>query len=360
MKVCEGKEFTYVGNNSETIVRNHFVYDLKTKLVYCAMEKIGSTFWRRLFQILAGMSKAKSPFDIPPGAALGGGVKTFSEDTFDHIYAVLESSTKLVFTRDPYLRLLSGYVDKLFSPNLMFWNSIGKFTMTTIRKNASDLSLKCGHDVTFAEFVKYFIQSERTNFKRDGHFIPMYDHCRPCQVKFDIIGKMESFEEDTLYILKRFGFSELHDRLSMDFRNSTNIDSFRDQARIVIGSNVEGCMSYCEKQKRMWRKMQIRGTISKHSKFPFSGKQCEEITVDDYFNALIKAEGDVRDPVIAGKYRQEAVREAYSTVSEEDMKELQIIFKPDCEIFSYECNILDYKPEDGIAIEPFFFDTSTA
>ncbi|KAK3103258.1 hypothetical protein FSP39_017885 [Pinctada imbricata] len=324
------------------------------------MEKIGSTFWRRLFQIIAGASDKESPFDIAPVAALGGGVKTFAKRSFDHIISVLQTSTKFVFTRDPYLRLLSGYVDKLFSPNPTFWKSIGTYAIRTHRKDPSVLSKKCGHDLTFAEFVKYFIHSEENNSKRDGHFIPMYDHCRPCQVKYDIIGKMESFEADTLFILDKLGLKELHDRLSVDFRNQTNIDSFKDQSNHVIGSGRTECLSNYDKQKRMWRKMQIRGTISKHSKFPFTKKKSNSVTSNDYYQALLRAVGDAKDPDIAQKYRMEAVREAYSTVSYNDMRKLQKIFKPDCAVFSYRCNINDYKPIKGKVLKPFYFDISTA
>ena len=51
LKECDGKEFLYIGKNADRVVRSHFVYDKPHRVVYCAMEKIGSTFWRRLFQV---------------------------------------------------------------------------------------------------------------------------------------------------------------------------------------------------------------------------------------------------------------------------------------------------------------------
>ena len=311
-------------------------------------------------QIIAGASNAKSPFQIPAEAALGGNVKTFKDTGFDEIVAVLSTSTKFVFTRDPFVRLLSGYVDKLFSPNPSFWRAVGTHAIKMNRENASALSKSCGHDLTFAEFVKYFIHSEETKVKRDGHFTPMYDHCRPCQVKYDIIGKMESFEQDTLYILEKLGFNDLYNRLSNDFRTQTNMDSFVDQTNHVINDGGIKCMSKHDKQKRMWRKMQIRGLISKNSAFPFSEVESDHVTKREYVDALISAVGDAKDPEVSDRYKWEAVREAYSTVSHEDMFKLRRIFRPDCVVFSYDCSLDKYKPSDGRVVDPFYFDISKA
>ena len=55
-----------------------------------------------------------------------------------------------MFTREPYGKLLSGYVDKLFAPNPYFWKAIGRLIIRKFRKDPSPESLTCGHDVTFS------------------------------------------------------------------------------------------------------------------------------------------------------------------------------------------------------------------
>lgn len=74
--------------------------------------------------------------------------------------------------------------------------------MKDIRMHPSILSLSCGHDVSFPEFVKFIIFSEKTLRMGDRHFMPMYEHCWPCQIKYDVIGKMETFKNDSIYILQ--------------------------------------------------------------------------------------------------------------------------------------------------------------
>lgn len=88
---------------------------------------------------------------------------------------------KFVFVREPYSRLLSAYVDKLFVPDSYF-DKLGTYIVRAFRANASSESLKFGHDVTFAELVKYVIHAESTGRKRDYHFVPAHAQCNMCEV----------------------------------------------------------------------------------------------------------------------------------------------------------------------------------
>ncbi|XP_055956194.1 carbohydrate sulfotransferase 11-like, partial [Patella vulgata] len=118
-----------------------------------------------------------------------------------------------VIARDPFSRLFSGFANKLFEVNPSFWSTVGRIVIRNTRTNASKKSLSFGHDVSFPELVKYVIMSERSGSYRDGHFIPISDHCRPCQIKYDIVAKMETIKEDTMFVLKRLNMThvdELH------------------------------------------------------------------------------------------------------------------------------------------------------
>lgn len=61
----------------------------------------------------------------------------------------LDVVTKVMFTRQPYSKLLSAYVDKLYSPNPFFWGKIGRHIVRKFRSRPSAKSVACGHDVTF-------------------------------------------------------------------------------------------------------------------------------------------------------------------------------------------------------------------
>ncbi|XP_078313637.1 carbohydrate sulfotransferase 11-like isoform X3 [Crassostrea virginica] len=335
-EVCRHRKVTYLGTSPEEAVRQHFVFDSNSQIVYCAMEKVGSTFWRRLFQILAGKSKSKSPFDLSPADALGGNVHTFSNLPFYIITGMVTSYKKFVFVRNPFERLFSGYVDKIFS---MAFSHYGKYIVKTQRPNASQRSINCGHDVTFAEFVKYFIQAERTRKHRDGHFLPMYDHCKPCQVGYDYIGKLETIQEDTIYILNQLNFTSMASRLQNEFVDKTRNDSYSDQTNLLFRfiKMHQKCISAHELQKIFWKKEQIRGLIDPDIRFPFSEAESQKLEASQYLKALHRSVGRTKDNKMAKEFRRAALLQAYATISRTDMDALKEILKPDCEIFGYDC-----------------------
>ena len=60
-----------------------------------------------------------------------------------------EVTLQVMFTREPYSKLLSGYVDKLWAPNPYFWGTVGSHAIKAFRKpQRSDV--RCAHDLTFA------------------------------------------------------------------------------------------------------------------------------------------------------------------------------------------------------------------
>ena len=79
--------------------------------------------------------------------------------------------------REPYSRLLSAYVDKLWSPNLHFWRVLGRNLVRELRPNASRASLHCGHDVTFPEFIRYFIDGHAREVRINTHLVPTHKFC---------------------------------------------------------------------------------------------------------------------------------------------------------------------------------------
>ena len=334
LKICRGNEEIYIGNNTETDVKTRLIVDRTHNFIYCAIEKIGSTFWKRIVQILIGYRKTNNPFDIR-GIEAHAHFKTLQKVSFDQIHVLLENSTKFLFVREPYARLLSGYVDKLFSPNSLYWRYIGTYVIRYFRNNPTNHSIKCGHDVTFREFIDYFIDSERHNRHRNGHFTPSYDHCRPCQIKYDIIGKLETFRNDTLYILDKLGLESLI--YFPDFNKDTEVDALIDAIDnlYAMRNAVMKCMPFSEALLRIWKKMQIRGILSKDIPFPYSLKSTPFITLADFSQTLLDAHARSGPREQRLKNRENALIEAFQQIDPEQLQKLKKILEPDCKIFGY-------------------------
>ena len=316
-------------------MKEHLTIDKKHKLVYCAIEKIGCTFWKRVFQIISGFKNVTDPFEIQAIRAYEGYL-TAKGLPFDQIHFILKQSKSFIFVREPYERLLSGYVDKLFAPNAAYWAFIGTFITQNFRQNATEQNKKCGHDITFAEFVQYFIHSQHNNLRRDAHFVPNFEHCRPCEIDYDYIGKLETFEEDTLFLLTEL---QLDDKVKFtNFQSETERDAITDAADYVYSMRraITKCMTMHEALFRAYRKLQIRGIISKHVPYPFTRDSQRDITIDEYKQELLAAHAQSGTSESRKANRKEALLEAYSTLPDDLLQQLRAEVKIDANLFDYE------------------------
>jgi hypothetical protein len=321
--------------NSENAVKEHLTIDKKNNLVYCAIEKIGCTFWKRVFQIISGFRNVTDPFQIQ-GIRAYEGYLTAKGMPFDRIHYILKHSTKFMFVREPYERLLSGYVDKLFAPNAAYWSFIGTFIVQQFRQNGTTREQRCGDDVTFEEFVRYFIHSQHNNMRRDAHFVPNFEHCRPCEIDYEYVGKLETFEEDTLYLLKKLN---LDDKVKFNnFERETERDAIIDAADYVFSMQraINRCMTMHEALFRAYRKLQIRGIISKHVPFPFAKVTNREIGINEYKQALLAAHEESGPSSSRKTNRKEAFLEAYSKLPQDLMMKLKEDLSIDANLFGYE------------------------
>ncbi|XP_033740600.1 carbohydrate sulfotransferase 9-like isoform X2 [Pecten maximus] len=360
-KMCAENRYKFVGRQGhyhDTLTR--IIIDRKQRLAYCAVQKSASTFWKRVFRIVNGNSAAASPFDPSVSADLMkfDSLRLLPENQRD---AFTEKALSFMFVREPYGRLFSGYIDKLFSPNVIFWKSYGAFAVSVVRGNPSKMDLNCGHDITFREFVKTVLYDEKHNIRRNGHFTPQYEHCDICHYKYDIIGKLETLSQDTIYLLDRMGKTSLRKSLENDFHGQSLNDTIYDQVKLLFlfRKRFRECgVSFFEAQKLMWKKFQIRGIISKNSKYPITREKSEGLTREILTELIYKGIGDARDKNVAKKNKNDALLEAFSTLDKEDMDRLSKMFEPDCELFDYDCRpskLFDINSP----IKPWYFDINT-
>ncbi|CAH1793616.1 unnamed protein product, partial [Owenia fusiformis] len=177
--------------NISKLWKDFFFVNHKYKFVYCAMPKVGCTFMKRLLFVLDGKTQSKNPYSIPAKWAHSLPLDTFQtrNTTEQNIENYLKYYKKIMFVRDPIKRLKSGYTDKIASVRVNMWNQEGKPIMKTIRKDPTEIDLKCGHNASFQEFLDYRIKQEESSQKPNIHFDMMYRTCHPCMIDYDFIGK---------------------------------------------------------------------------------------------------------------------------------------------------------------------------
>ena len=124
--------------------------------------------------------------------SLGGAdLINFESDTRRHSRTVLVS-------RDPYSRLFSAFIDKMFLP-LMYGTAVGIVQrQRTYQKRKSS----CANDITFEEFLSDIVDSASKGKSLDRHWTPTFSLCKPCDVNPLSIVKQETFSADVEYVLK--------------------------------------------------------------------------------------------------------------------------------------------------------------
>ena len=97
-------------------------------------------------------------------------------------------------------------MNKINPGHSYYWNLYGRKIISKYRKKPSQKSLRKGNDVTFPEFIKFVTDSDK---EMDGHWRPQHLLSFPCYVNYTFIGKFETLQEDTIYLLQKIYGSKI-------------------------------------------------------------------------------------------------------------------------------------------------------
>lgn len=200
-------------NLTSGIPRNLLVDD-KRKLMYCFIHKVGSSVTRKALINSTAMTSAKNTsrlnihnFDI----LRQFGLNTLDKYSWPEIKKRQESYFKVVFVRHPFRRLLSAFRDRFQCGTLQgrhwFHAKFGRDIIRRYRPEPSKESLNLGHDVTFSEFLQFVLDEFRLKHRMDGHWQTYQTACQPCTIKYDMIGHLETIDQDLPYFMHKIDTS---------------------------------------------------------------------------------------------------------------------------------------------------------
>ncbi|EDW64577.1 carbohydrate sulfotransferase 11 [Drosophila virilis] len=183
-----------------------FISPGHNNLVWCNVFKAASSTWLYYFNILAGYDlKYLQRTEVQP---LELARQRFPRPGLAELLELLPSALSFLFVRDPFERILSAYRNKLEGNRNSFYKALGtKVVQRFRRRSASGTFPRCGP--TFEEFVRFLIQEHATGNRFDEHWAPVYSFCTPCSVNFSIIGKTETFQRDSEFIIRQAGLESL-------------------------------------------------------------------------------------------------------------------------------------------------------
>ncbi|NWR83202.1 CHSTE sulfotransferase, partial [Furnarius figulus] len=174
-----------------TLLRHLLVSD-RYRLLYCYVPKVACSNWKRVLKVLDGALDsvdAQGKMDHKSGLVFLGDMEP------EEIAYRLQHYYKVVFVRSPMERLLSAYRNK-FGEIKEYQQKYGVEIVRRYRKGGG---ASAGSDVTFAEFLRYLLDEdvERMN----EHWMPIYNLCQPCAVRYDFIGSYERLRDDAEHVL---------------------------------------------------------------------------------------------------------------------------------------------------------------
>lgn len=194
-------------------------------LIWCNVFKAASTSWIYNFNRLAGYSTQflKSSKAVPVSLAR----QRYPRPTAEELAHYLNDSVSFLIVRHPFERLLSAYRDKLEQslPNT-FHSKLGVRIVNQYRiKDRKNRIKHSPRYPTFEEFVRWLLCEWRAGNELDMHWTPVLQFCTPCQVRFDIIAKFETLQEDQNYLIKHVHLEHI---IKPEWKNPTRGPQTRD------------------------------------------------------------------------------------------------------------------------------------
>ncbi|KAM8715413.1 hypothetical protein ACLKA7_002462 [Drosophila subpalustris] len=183
-----------------------FISPGHNNLVWCNVFKAASSTWMYYFNILAGYDlKYLQRTEVQP---LELARQRFPRPELSELLELLPSALSFLFVRDPFERILSAYRNKLEGSRNSFYKALGtKIVHRFRRRSTGGPWPRCGP--TFEEFVRFLIEEHKEGRRFDEHWAPVYSFCTPCSVNFSIIGKTETFQRDSEFIIRQAGLESL-------------------------------------------------------------------------------------------------------------------------------------------------------
>ncbi|KAL0278156.1 UNVERIFIED_CONTAM: hypothetical protein PYX00_000059 [Menopon gallinae] len=176
-----------------------FLINHEHHLVWCNVFKAASTSWMYNFNVLAGYSPhfLQASRQVPLQLAR----RKYPRPSLDHLLKALNVSTSFLIVRHPLSRLLSAYRDKIeFAIPNSYHYKLGSDIVNKYRDLNGKILQK---RPLFSEFVQYLFDLYKNNGTFDMHWTPITNFCTPCQIRFDIIMKVETLQADQNYLIQK-------------------------------------------------------------------------------------------------------------------------------------------------------------
>ena len=298
--------------------RNLEINLARGRLRLCGLEKVASTFMKELVYT---EHSVQNRHHFPEGDP-----KKF---------------TSFVIVREPYARLLSVYLDKLRT-RAVWWRYIGKYIIERFRYRSTEFSRGCGSDVTFPEFIRFWIHSLETDQRRDGHFDPMHRQCQFCLFRYDYYVHLETLFSDMKFLYKTINSTLVREMTNEEDTLKDKADSMIEQRK---SNEWQPCETNCSMLDRAWWSFHARGLVAEDVPNPVTGDWCSNITSVEFVQIAMQAHHGSKGRFDKKKQRRDKMVELYLQIPLLDRLKVRELLALDFKLHGYESTPKDLFPE---------------
>ena len=211
-EIC--KKYNFTGRKK--IAKEKLLVDRTHKMAFCLNSKVGSTTLRQhLEHLMPTKIREKLTvyqyYMITENDILGGSSRWFKIPP-DLLNNFITSNKILTasFVRHPFERLVSAYNDKRYnSKKYQGWFKNGKSFSRFVDLVLYEYRKSCYPDSTKASRVLTNWFNNTCEHKINTHWQPFHSNCAYCDVNYDIVGRMETWNDDLNYIIHKRGLEKV-------------------------------------------------------------------------------------------------------------------------------------------------------
>ena len=205
------------------------IVDEKNKVLYCSIPKVACSSFKT-FVLKAATGINNTHFHVNNKDQLWRvGLKYLIDYDPKDREIKLTTYFKFIIVRHPFDRLISAYQNK-FSSRTKCLKRYQKLTKKIFKEN-STADKYGGIKPTFDQFLYLVVKYHETRFK-NRHWLSYYEHCHPCNIKYDYIIKFETIEHDLkLFFQNYFKSNEQQDIIRRHIGRSNITDKLREVTR---------------------------------------------------------------------------------------------------------------------------------
>ncbi|XP_033759388.1 carbohydrate sulfotransferase 9-like [Pecten maximus] len=323
-------------------IHRTFFYSKSARLGVCKVPKTGCSFMAKFFFALEPKMTVVKAFTMDRYEVHNGAYE-YDEDFMLKTLKTHQPFTAVV-SRDPYRRLFSAYIDKVF----LIGKLNQKFGQVLRSRLYQTQEESCGYSISFQEFLDQVVAMAAQD-EYDEHWLPVSKRCDPCRFRYDFICNTETLDSDLYHILDRINLTEdriaaIKNSIATEKQNKNEVMSLIKTTMYDHRRFVSVCPNVLDLMEKTWTSLQIRGYIHQASQFPRErfwtmkkGKlKVGKINDEDLINTVYEEflNRPLTPKQMASQRHRSLVR-AYRNIKPETIAKIQKMYEYDFFLFNY-------------------------